>query len=95
MHLRDRLLRLKDEGRLIVLTFGPHQEAYLAKLLRLGQDYIEFEACEPDETVVGHHIMPLAMLTGITVSSVERQREQLQLLFEKEVEEGEPPQRSS
>ena len=34
MHLRDRLIRLKDEGRLVVLYFGPHQDSFLARLLR-------------------------------------------------------------
>lgn len=90
MHLRDRLIRLKDEGRLVVLYFGPHQDSYLARILRVGHDYIEFEACEPDETVSAHQIMPLGMLSGVTVSSIERQREQLQLLLEREeAEEGE------
>lgn len=92
MHLRDRLIRLKEEGRLIVLYFGPHQDSYLARILRVGQDYIEFESCEPDETVVAHQIMPLGLISGITVSSIERQREQLQLLLERdevEAEEGE------
>jgi hypothetical protein len=89
VHLRDRLIRLKDDGRLVVLYFGPHQDAYLARLLRVGIDYLEFEVCEPDETVTAHQIMPLALLTGVTVSSVERQREQLELLLEREPEEGE------
>ncbi|MEB3196967.1 MAG: hypothetical protein VKP62_07155 [Candidatus Sericytochromatia bacterium] len=89
MHLRDRLIRLKDDGRLVVLFFGPHQDSYLARILRVGVDYIEFEACEPDETVTAHQIMPLSLLVGITVSSVERQREQLEVLYEKEPEEGE------
>jgi hypothetical protein len=87
MTLRDRLIRLKDENRLVVLYFAPHQESYLARLLRVGQDYVEFEACDPDETVVAHQIMPLSLLSGITVSSVERHREQLEVLYEREVEE--------
>lgn len=86
MHLRDRLIRLKDEGRLVVLYFGPHQDSFLARILRVGADYIEFEACDPDETVVAHQIMPLGLLSGVTVSSIERQREQLQLLLERETE---------
>ena len=87
MHLRDRLLRLKDEGRLVVLYFGPHQDSYLARILRVGIDYIEFESCGPDESIEAHQIMPLGMLSGVTVSSIERQREQLQLLLEREAEE--------
>jgi hypothetical protein len=86
MHLRDRLIRLQDEGRLVVLYFGPHQDSFLARLLRVGHDYIEFESCDPDETVIAHQIMPLGLLSGITVSSIERQREQLQLLLERETE---------
>lgn len=89
MHLRDRLIRLKDENRLVVLYFGPHQDAYLARLLRVGHDYLEFEVCEPDETVTAHQIMPMSLLCGVTVSSVERQREQLELLLERQTEEGE------
>lgn len=91
MTLRDRLIRLKDDNKLIVLHFGPHAEAYLARLLRVGQDYLEFEACEPDGTAVAHQIMPLGLLTGVTVSSVERHREALELLFEQEAEEGDSP----
>lgn len=90
MNLRDRLLRLKDEGRLVVLMFGPHQDAYLARLLRVGSDYVEFEACDPDETVTAHHIMPLSMLSGVTVSSIERQREQLEVILNRETEGSDP-----
>ena len=95
MHMRDRLVRLKDEGRLVVLYFGPHQDSYLARILRVGQDYIEFEACDPDETVVAHQIMPLGMLAGVTVSSVERQREQLELLLEREAAERDAEEREA
>lgn len=86
MTLRDRLLRLKDDQKLVVLTFGPHLESFLARILRVGQDYIEFEACEPDETVMSHHVVPLSLLTGVTISSVQRAREQLELLLERETE---------
>lgn len=88
MHLRDRLVRLKDDGHLVVLYFAPHQDSYLARILRVGSDYIEFEACDPDETVVSHHIMPLGLLGGVTVSSIERHRELLEVMFVKETEEG-------
>ena len=88
MNLRDRLLRLKDENRLVVLFFGPHHDSYLCRILRVGSDYVEFEACDPDETVVAHQIMPLGLLSGVTVSSVERHREQLEVLFAQELEEG-------
>lgn len=94
MNLRDRLLRLREEGRLVVLFFAPHQDSYLARVLRVGADYIEFEACDPDETVVAHHIMPLTLLTGVTISSVERHREQLELLYAQESEEGDSSQKS-
>ena len=86
MNMRDRLLRLREDGRLVVLYFAPHQDSYLARLLRVGSDYIEFEACDPDETVVAHHIMPLNLLCGVTVSSLERHREQLEVLYGKETE---------
>lgn len=89
MNLRDRLVRLKDDGRLVVLYFAPHQESYLARLLRVGQDYVEYEACDPDETVVSHHIMPLGLLTGVTVSSIDRHREVLEVLYERELGGGE------
>lgn len=91
MNLRDRLLRLKEEGRLVVLIFGPHQDSFLSRLLWVGLDYIEFEACDPDETVVAHHIMPLSLLVGVTVSSIERHREQLEVLLARETEEGDQP----
>jgi hypothetical protein len=91
MTLRDRLLRLKDENKLVVLYFGPHAESHLSRMLRVGQDYVEFEACEPDGSVMAHHIMPLSLLAGVTVSSVERHREQLEVLFEQEAEGGDSP----
>lgn len=94
MNLRDRLLRLREEGRLVVLFFAPHQDSYLARLVRVGADYVEFEACDPDETVVAHHIMPLNLLCGVTISSVERQREQLELLYAQESEEGDSSHKS-
>ncbi len=95
MHLRDRLIRLKDDGKLVVLYFGPHQESYLARLLRVGQDYMEFEACDPDETTVSHHIMPLGLLSGVTVSSIDRHREQLEVLFGRDGGESNPGQTRS
>ncbi|MNS22197.1 hypothetical protein D3C72_539800 [compost metagenome] len=91
MNLRDRLLRLKDENRLVVMYFGPQGEGFRARLLRVGQDYVEFEACEPDGTVVGHHIIPTGLLTGVTVSSVERSRETFEVLFGQEAEGGDSP----
>ena len=91
MNLRDRMLRLKDENRLVVMYFGPQGEGFRARILRVGQDYVEFEACEPDGSVMAHHIMPLALLAGVTVSSVERHREQLEVLFGQEAEGGDSP----
>ena len=95
MNLRDRLIRLKDEGKLVVLYFAPHQESYLARLLRVGSDYVEFEACDPDETVVAHQIMPMGLLSGVVVSSVERHREQLEVMYGRGLEEGDPPNKLS
>jgi hypothetical protein len=95
MNMRDRLLRLKDEQKLVVLYFAPHQESYLARIIRVGSDYLEFEACDPDETVVAHQIMPLGLLSGVVVSSVERQREQLEVVYGRELGEGGEPNKFS
>lgn len=86
MNLRDRLVRLKEEGKLVVLFFGPHSDGYLARILRVGTDYVEFEAHDAEETVVAHEIRPLGLLAGVTVSSVERAREQLELLYAREAD---------
>lgn len=86
MTIRERLKRLLDDGNLIELYFAPSNNYYLAKVTRVGEDYVEFDAYDEEENVVAHNIMPLHLLMGITTMSTERNREQLELLLRKEYE---------
>lgn len=88
MTLRDRLRKIMDEGDLVELFFAPTNNYYLARLTRIGQDYIEFDACDEEENVVAHNLMPLQLLIGITTSSVDRNREKLELLLRRDAEGG-------
>lgn len=89
MTIRERLKRLLDEGNLIELYFAPSNNYYLAKVTRVGEDYVEFDAFDEEENLVAHNIMPLQLLMGITTMSTDRNREKLELLLRKEIE-GEP-----
>ena len=86
MTIRERLKRLLDDGNLIELYFAPSNNYYLAKVTRVGEDYVEFDAYDEEENVVAHNIMPLHLLMGITTMSTDRNREKLELLLRKEVE---------
>jgi hypothetical protein len=89
MTIRERLKRLLDDGNLIELYFAPSNNYYLAKLSRVGEDYLEFDAYDEEENLVAHNIMPLHLLVGITTSSTDRNREKLEMLLRREYE-GEP-----
>ncbi len=86
MTIRERLKRLLDESNLIELYFAPTHNYYLAKVTRVGEDYLEFDAYDEEENVVAHNIMPLHLLMGITTMSTDRNREKLELLLSTEVE---------
>ena len=86
MTIRERLKRLLDDGNLIELYFAPTNNYYLAKVTRVGEDYVEFDAYDEEENVVAHNIMPLQLLMGITTISTDRNREKLELLLRKEFE---------
>ena len=86
MTIRERLKRLLDDGNLIELYFAPTNNYYLAKVTRVGEDYVEFDAYDEEENVVAHNIMPLHLLMGITTMSTDRNREKLELLLRKEFE---------
>lgn len=88
MTLRDRLKKILDDGELIELFFAPSNSYYLARLTRVGQDYLEFDAYDEEEHSVAHNIMPLQLLTGITTSSSDRNREKLELLLRRDAEGG-------
>ncbi|MBO9540778.1 hypothetical protein J7643_09330 [bacterium] len=88
MTLRDRLRKIMDEGDLVELFFAPTNNYYLARITRVGQDYIEFDACDEEENVVAHNLMPLQLLIGITTSSIDRNREKLELLLRRDAEGG-------
>lgn len=81
MTIRDRLKRLIEESTLVELFFAPANNYYLARITRVGQDYVEFDAHDDEENVVAHNIMPLQLLTGITTTSMERSREKLEIIF--------------
>lgn len=88
MTLRDRLRKIMDEGDLVELFFAPTNNYYLARITRVGQDYIEFDACDEEENIVAHNLMPLQLLIGITTSSVDRNREKLELILRRDAEGG-------
>lgn len=88
MTIRDRLKRLLDDGLVVELFFAPGNHYYLAKLTRVGQDYVEFDALDEEENSIAHNIMPLGLLTCITTSSAERNREKLEILLNYEAREG-------
>lgn len=88
MTIRDRLQRLLDEGQLVELYFAPGHNYFLAKLTRIGLDYVEFDAFDEEENMIAHNIMPLPLLAGITTCSSERNREKLDRLLKEEGEDA-------
>lgn len=77
------------------LFFAPASNYYLAKITRVGQDYVEFDAYDEEENIIAHNIMPLSLLTGITTSSIERSRERLEITFKNERNEQDEERRAS
>ena len=91
MHLIERLKRLQDEEQLVELFFAPSNTCYLARIVRVGQDFLEFDALDDDETVVAHNIVPLQLLMGVTTNSLERSRNKLEALFHADSGSEPPP----
>ncbi len=83
MTIRNRLSRYCDEGKPVELYFmlGVKSAYYLARIVRVGQDYVEFDALDDGETTMARNIMPLHLLTGITTECTERNRERLERAF--------------
>ncbi|MEB3237146.1 MAG: hypothetical protein VKO64_05930 [Candidatus Sericytochromatia bacterium] len=81
MHLIERLKRMQDDNQLVELFFAPANTCYLARIVRVGQDFLEFDAYDEDDTVVAHNIVPLQLLMGVTTHSLERSRNRLEALF--------------
>lgn len=86
MTIRDRLKWLLDEKVLVELYFAPSHNSYrfLARITRVGQDYVEFDAYDEEENVIAHNLMPLHLLAGVTITSSDRNREQLERLLQQD-----------
>jgi len=80
MTMRDRLIQLLDDKKRVELYFGDSGNCYLADLIGVGEDYVEFNALNEEEDPVAHNIMPLDLLVGITVWSSDLDREKLERL---------------
>jgi len=86
--LRDRLNQLLDRGELVELYFAPASTYFLARLTQVGQDFIEFDACDEEEHVIAHNLVPLSLLMTVTTASTERSREKLEILLRRDAEGG-------
>ncbi|MEB3187681.1 MAG: hypothetical protein VKP72_09620 [bacterium] len=88
MNLRDRLNQLLDRGELVELYFAPASTYFLARLTQVGQDFLEFDACDEEENIIAHNILPLGLLMTVTTMSTERSREKLEMLLRRDAEGG-------
>lgn len=82
MTMRDRLISLMEQKLMVELYFAPGNTYYMAKILQVGEDFVEFEAYDESQDIaIAHNILPLSCLNGVTVNSIECERERLEKLL--------------
>lgn len=82
MTMRDRLISLMEQGKMVELYFSPGSTYYMAMILNVGEDYLEFEAYDESQDIaIAHNILPLTLLSCVTVNSIECERERLEKLL--------------
>jgi hypothetical protein len=80
MVLRDRLVQLSETNQLIRIYTGRGDDFYVARLVRVGHDYLEFEAYREGEKW-GEVLMLLADVRRVEVFNVDAARNDLDRLY--------------
>lgn len=81
MVLRDRLIQLSEANQLIRIYSGRGDDFYVARIVRVGHDYLEFEAYRQGEKW-GEVLMLLADVRRIEVFNVDAARIDLDRLYQ-------------
>jgi hypothetical protein len=81
MVLRDRLIQLSEANQLIRIYSGRGDDFYVARIVRVGHDYLEFEAYRQGEKW-GEVLMLLVDVRRIEVFNVDAARNDLDRLYQ-------------
>ena len=81
MVLRDRLIQLSESGHAVRIYSGRGDDYYAARIVRVGHDYLEFEAYRDGEKW-GEVLMLLADVRRVEVFNVDAARSDLNRLYQ-------------
>jgi len=81
----DKIKQIKEEEKIVRLIFKPINSNYIAMIREVGDDYIEFDVLGSNQGVISRNILPLKLLSGIIMDSMDLVRERLEKNFSKEV----------
>lgn len=81
MVLRDRLIQLSEANQLIRIYSGRGDDFYVARIVRVGHDYLEFEAYRQGEKW-GEVLLLLADVRRIEVFNADAARIDLDRLYQ-------------
>jgi hypothetical protein len=81
MVLRDRLIQLSDSNQLVRIYTGRGDDYYVARIVRVGHDYLEFEAYRAGEKW-GEVLMALGDVRRVEIFNIDAARSDLNRLYE-------------
>lgn len=81
MVLRDRLIQLSETSHSVRIYSGRGDDYYVARIVRVGHDYVEFEAYRDGEKW-GEVLMLLADVRRVEVFNVDAARSDLDRLYQ-------------
>ncbi|MBC7544162.1 MAG: hypothetical protein H7338_15685 [Candidatus Sericytochromatia bacterium] len=86
MVLRDRLIQLSEGSHSVRIYSGRGDDYYVARIVRVGHDYLEFEAYRDGEKW-GEVLMLLADVRRVEVFNVDSARNDLDRLYKSSSDE--------
>ena len=81
MVLRDRLIQLSETNHTVRIYSGRADDYYVARIMRVGHDYVEFEAYRTGEKW-GEVLMLLADVRRVEIFNVDHARTDLDRLYQ-------------
>lgn len=87
MVLRDRLIQLCESGQVVRLFTGRGDDSYLARITRVGHDYVEFDAFRDGEKYA-EVLMLLPDVRRVEVFNVYTARSDLKRLYNASADDG-------
>jgi hypothetical protein len=89
MVFRDRLIQLSETNQLVRIFTGRGDDFYVARIVRVGHDYMEFEAYRDGEKW-GEVLMALGDVRRVEVFNIDAARTDLNRLYQSSTDRPRP-----